>query len=68
MDRPDPIVFMPLVVSTSGRLYHDFLLLLFLHTHRETSVPENYKRNLISFDSYALSVWLILMVCRIHLG
>ena len=30
-DRPDAIVFMPLAVSTSGRLYHDFVRLLFLH-------------------------------------
>ena len=37
-DRPDPIVFMSLVVNTSGRLYHDFIRLLFLQAHRETSI------------------------------
>ena len=35
VDRPDPIVFMPVAVDTSDRIYDDFLLLLFLHTHRE---------------------------------
>jgi hypothetical protein len=35
------IVIMPLVVSTSGRLYADFICLLFLHAHRETSAMAN---------------------------
>ncbi len=30
-DRPDPIGFMSLVVSTSARLYDDFIILHFLH-------------------------------------
>jgi hypothetical protein len=34
-DRPDPIVFLPIAVSTSGRVYEDFARLLFLHAHRE---------------------------------
>ncbi len=38
MDKPDPIVFLPIAVSTSGRVYEDFTRLLFLHTHRERSV------------------------------
>ncbi len=33
-DLPDPIVFMTVVVNTSGRLYDDFLRLLFLDNHR----------------------------------
>jgi hypothetical protein len=37
-DRPDPIVFLPIAVSTSGRVYEDFARLLFLHSHRETSI------------------------------
>jgi hypothetical protein len=37
-DRPDPIVFLPITVSTSGRVYEDLARLLFLHTHRETSI------------------------------
>ena len=37
-DRPDPIVFLPIIVSTSGRVYEDFARLIFLHAHRETSI------------------------------
>ena len=29
--------FLPLVVNTSGRLYEDFMRLLFLHVHPESS-------------------------------
>jgi hypothetical protein len=37
VDRPDPIVFMPIPVNTSVHLYHDLIRLLFLHTHLDTS-------------------------------
>jgi hypothetical protein len=37
-DRTDPIVFLTITVSTSGHVYEDFTRLLFLHTHRETSI------------------------------
>jgi hypothetical protein len=37
LNRPDPIVFMPVAVDTSGRVYDDFSRLLFLHARRETS-------------------------------
>ena len=37
-DRPDPIVFLPLAVSTSGHVYEDFTQLLFLQVHREASI------------------------------
>ena len=37
-DRSDPIVFLPVSVSTSGRVYDDFTRLLFLHAHREANV------------------------------
>ena len=37
-DRPDPIVFMSIAVSTSGHVYEDFERLLFLHEYRETSI------------------------------
>ena len=37
-DKPDPIVFLPVAVSTSGRVYDDFVRLLFLHVHREASI------------------------------
>jgi hypothetical protein len=37
-DRPDPIVFLPIAVSTSGRVYEDFARLIFLHSHREVGI------------------------------
>jgi hypothetical protein len=41
LNRPDTIVFLPLVVDTSGRLYDDFIRLFFLDGHRDTSVLSN---------------------------
>ena len=41
LDRPNPIAFMPVAVDTSGRIYDDFLRLLFLHGHREASALDN---------------------------
>ena len=41
VDHPDPIAFMPVAVDTSGRIYDDFLRLLFLHAHRESSALAN---------------------------
>ena len=38
LNRPDPIAFVPLTVDTTVRLYDDFIRLLFLHSHLETSV------------------------------
>ncbi len=32
---------MPVAVDTSGRIYDDFLRLLFLHAHREASASAN---------------------------
>ena len=37
MNRPDPIAFIPIPVDTTGRMYDEFIRLLFLHTHREVS-------------------------------
>ena len=37
-DKPEPIIFLSVVVNTSGRVYADFVRLFFLHTHRETSI------------------------------
>jgi hypothetical protein len=37
-DRPDPIVFLSIAASTSGRVYEDFPRLLFLHEYRESSI------------------------------
>ncbi len=41
INHPDPIVFLPVVVDTSGRTYDDFSRLLFLHGNRESSVLSN---------------------------
>ena len=41
LNHPDPIAFLPLTVDTSGRIYDDFLRLLFLHAHREASALAN---------------------------
>ena len=41
LNRPDPIVFIPLTVENTGRLYDDFIRLFFFHTHRETSTLGN---------------------------
>ncbi len=41
LNRPDPIVFIPLTVDTSGRLYEEFICLLFLYSHREGSGLNN---------------------------
>ena len=41
LNRPDPIVFIPVAVDTSGRIYDDFSRLLFLHAHREASTLAN---------------------------
>ena len=38
LNRPDPIVFIPLTVDTTGSLHDDFIRLIFLYNHRETSV------------------------------
>ncbi len=41
LNRPDPIAFIPLTVDTTGRMYDEFIRLLFLHTHRESSDLDN---------------------------
>jgi hypothetical protein len=38
VDTPDPIVFPPIDVSTSGHVYEDFARMPFLHAHREASI------------------------------
>ncbi len=60
-ERPDPIVFLPIAVSTSGRVYEDYVLLLFLHVYREASIltgelPEQSEQ----FRFLRASLWLIL--------
>ena len=36
-ELPEPVVFMPVAASTSGRINEEFLRLLFLHANREAS-------------------------------
>ena len=36
-ELPEPVVFIPVSTSTSGRINEDFLCLLFLHVNREAS-------------------------------
>ena len=47
IDHPEPITFIPVPLDTSGRIYDDFLRLLFLHAHREAlalanDIPEEF--------------------------
>jgi hypothetical protein len=37
VDKHHPIIFMPVAVNTSGRVYDDFVRLIFWHAHREAS-------------------------------
>ena len=41
LNHPDPIAFIPLAVDTTGRMYDEFIRLLFLHAHREASALAN---------------------------
>jgi hypothetical protein len=60
-DRPDPIVFLPITVSTSGRVYEDFARLLsYTRIVKLVFWPENYLRNRSSFVSCELHACLIL--------
>ena len=34
LNHPDPVTFIPLAVDTTGRMYDEFIRLLFLHAHR----------------------------------
>ncbi len=54
IDHPEPIVFIPVAVDTSGRIYDDFLRLLFLHAHREASALSNDIPNPVTFVSFTL--------------
>ena len=41
LNYPDPIAFIPLTVDTTGRMYDEFIRLLFLDSHREASALSN---------------------------
>ena len=36
-EPPEPVVFMPVAASTSGRINEEFWILMFLHSNREAS-------------------------------
>ena len=36
-ELPEPVVFLPVSSSTSGRIKEEFLCLLFLHDHRDAN-------------------------------
>jgi hypothetical protein len=70
INRPEPIVFMPVAVDTTGRIYEDFSRLLFLHAHREASalaneIPEESEQfrflRSVCFGNIKGSVGLILL-------
>ena len=60
LNHPDPIVFIPLAVDTTGRLYEEFIRLLFLDAHRELPRHRIWlmscQRNRTSFDSFEFRV------------
>ena len=61
VDRPDPIVFLPVAVNIrveSMRTLYDYFS--YTWTVKLVFWPENYLRNRISFVSCELHVWLIL--------
>jgi hypothetical protein len=49
-NRPDPIAFVPLAVTTSGRLYPDFICLHFLHSDRAACDLANELDNKVSIE------------------
>jgi hypothetical protein len=60
LNHPDPIAFIPLAVDTTGRMYDEFIRLLFLHTHREVSVLDiDLPEESDNFASFTFRVSLI---------
>ena len=41
LNHPDPIPFIPVAVDTTGRMYDEFIRLLFWHAHLEASALTN---------------------------
>ena len=58
-NRLDPIAFIPLAVDTTGRMYDEFIRLLFLHDHRETSeLTSELQRSRTTFVFFTFRVSL----------
>jgi hypothetical protein len=74
LDRPDPIASMPSakgmkaigVVNTSDRLYDDFVPLIFLHAHLETSALTNERPE--ESDQFRFFVMLARLILRVLLA
>ena len=59
-DQTDPVIFLTVTMNTSGRVYDDFVCLIFWYAHRESSIlVREFPRNLISFAFFELHVWRI---------
>jgi hypothetical protein len=57
LNHPDPIAFVPLAVDPTGRMYDEFIRLLFLHAHREESTLTNeFQRSRTSFAFFTIRV------------
>jgi hypothetical protein len=58
----DPIVFLPDVVDTTGRVYDDFSRWLFLTLTVNLRLwPTIYRRNRVNFSSF---VWLVMLILK----
>ncbi len=55
-DRSDPIVFLPVDVNTPGHVYEDFTSLLFLHSHRESSILTEELPDGVGWVNFAESI------------
>ena len=55
-ELPDPVVFLPVAASTSGRINEETLRLLFLHANRESSVLSGELPGFCSVPSYSGSM------------
>jgi hypothetical protein len=59
LNHPGPIAFIPLAVDNTGRMYDEFIRLLFLHAHCEVSaLVMNYQRSRTSFAFFTFRVSL----------
>ena len=56
--------FLPLAVDTSGRLYDDFIRLLFFHAHREAS---QYSDSVMNFPEESDQFRFLLSSCLVNL-
>ena len=66
-ELPEPVVFMSVSVSTSGRINEEFLHLLFLHTNRETSaLTGELLEESVQFHFIRTTCWVNLNLSRFN--